>query len=48
MHPFIMKKLIYSKNPHTIDDLMMAITQYTHNADRAILDTVFENSSACQ
>jgi hypothetical protein len=34
----------YSNNPHTIDDLKMAITEYIRNADRAILNTVFENT----
>jgi hypothetical protein len=32
------------KNTHTIDDLKMVITEYTWNADRAILNTVFENT----
>jgi len=31
-------------NPHTIDDLKMAITEYIRNVDRAILNTVFENT----
>jgi hypothetical protein len=39
---------LYPNNPHTIHDLKMAITEYIRNADRAILNTVFENSSACQ
>jgi hypothetical protein len=38
------KVTVYSKNPHTIDDLKMAITEYIRNADRAILNTVFENT----
>jgi hypothetical protein len=29
-------------NPHTIDEFKMAITEYIRNADRAILNTVFE------
>jgi hypothetical protein len=29
------------KNPHTIDDLKMAITEYIRNVDRA---SVFENT----
>jgi hypothetical protein len=33
-----------TKNPHTIDDLKMAITEYTRNVYRAILNTVFENT----
>jgi hypothetical protein len=32
------------KIPHTIDDLKMAITEYIRNVDRAILNTVFENT----
>jgi hypothetical protein len=32
------------KNPHTIDDLKMAITEYIRNVDRVILNTVFENT----
>jgi hypothetical protein len=32
------------KNPHTIDELKMAITEYIQNVDRAILNTVFENT----
>jgi hypothetical protein len=34
----------YSNNPHTIDDLKMNITKYIRNVDRAILNTVFENT----
>jgi len=29
---------------HTIDDLKMAITEYIRNVDRAIQNTVFENT----
>jgi len=29
---------------HIIDDLKMAITEYIRNVDRAILNTVFENT----
>ena len=29
---------------HTIDELKMAITEYILNVDRAILNTVFENT----
>jgi hypothetical protein len=36
------------KIPNKIDDLKMTITEYIRNVDRAILNTVFENSSACQ
>jgi len=35
---------VYSNNPHTIDDLKMAITEYIRNVDRAILNSVFENT----
>jgi len=31
-------------SPHTTDDLKMAITEYFRNVDRAILNTVFENT----
>jgi len=31
-------------NPHTIDALKTAITEYIRNVDRAILNTVFENT----
>jgi hypothetical protein len=31
-------------NPHKIDDLKMAITEYIWNMDHAILNTVFENT----
>ena len=31
-------------NPHTLDDLKMAITEYIRNVDHAILNTVFENT----
>jgi len=34
---------VYSNNPHTIDELKMAMTEYIRNVDRAILNTVFEN-----
>ena len=39
-----MENSVYSKNPHTIDDFKMAITEYIRNVDRAILNTVFENT----
>ena len=35
---------VYSNSPHTIDDLKMVITEYIRNVDRAILNTVFENT----
>jgi hypothetical protein len=31
-------------NPHTIDELKMAITEYIQNVDRAILNTVIKNT----
>jgi hypothetical protein len=34
----------YSNNLHTIDDLKMAITVDIRNVDRAMLNTVFENT----
>jgi hypothetical protein len=33
---------------HAIDELKTAVTEHIRNVDRAILNTVFENSSACQ
>jgi hypothetical protein len=39
-----MKNLVSSKNPHIIDELKMAITEYIWNVDRAVLNTVFENT----
>jgi hypothetical protein len=39
----VMKNSVYLNNPHTTDDLKMAITEYIRNVDRAILNTVFEN-----
>jgi hypothetical protein len=38
------KNLAYSNNHHAFDDLKMAITEYIRNVDRAILNTVFENT----
>jgi len=35
---------MYSKNPYTIEQLTMVITEYIRNVDRAILNTVFENT----
>ena len=34
----------YSNNPHTIDELKMAITEYIRNVDHAILNMVFKNT----
>jgi len=31
-------------SPHTVDELKMAITEYIRNVDRAIPNTVFENT----
>ena len=31
-------------NPHTTDEFKMAITEYNRNVDRAVLNTVFENT----
>jgi hypothetical protein len=39
-----MKNSVYSNNPHTNDYLKMAITEYIRNVDRAILNTVCENT----
>jgi hypothetical protein len=41
------KNSVHSNNPHTTDDLKMAITEYIRNVDRAILNTVFENTVRC-
>jgi hypothetical protein len=38
-----MKNSVYSSNPHTTDDLKMAITEYIWNVDRTIPNTVFED-----
>ena len=35
---------VYSNNPHTIDDLKMAITEYIRKVNCAILNTVFEST----
>jgi hypothetical protein len=39
-----MKNSVYSNNPHTIDDLKMAIIEYIRKVDRAIANTVFKNT----
>ena len=36
---------VYSNNPHTTDDLKMAIAEYMRDVDRAILNTVFQNTT---
>jgi hypothetical protein len=41
---YLMITVKTTRNAHTIDDLKMAITEYMRNADRAILNTVFENT----
>jgi hypothetical protein len=38
---------VQSNNPHTTDDLKMAIAEYIRNVDHAILSTVFENTVQC-
>ena len=43
----VMKNSVYSNNPHVIDDFKMAITEYIWNVDRAVLNTVFENTVQC-
>ena len=39
-----MKITVYSNNPHTTDEVKTAITEYIRNVDRAVLNTVFENT----
>jgi hypothetical protein len=39
-----MKNSVYLNSPHTIDDLKMTTTEHIQNVDRAILNTVFENT----
>ena len=36
--------LVYWNNPKTIDDSKMAITEHIRTVDRAVLNTVFENT----
>jgi len=36
--------IIVQSNPHTTDEFKMPITEYNRNVDRAILNTVFENT----
>jgi hypothetical protein len=38
---------MYSNKPHKIDYLKMAIIEYIQNVDRAILNTVLENTVRC-
>jgi hypothetical protein len=42
-----MKNKVYLNNAHTIDELKMAITEYIRNPERAIPNTVFENTVRC-
>jgi hypothetical protein len=42
-----MKNSVCWNNPHSTDDLKMAITEYIRNVDRAVLNTVFENTVRC-
>jgi hypothetical protein len=39
-----MKNSVCSNNPHTADELKTAIIEHIRNVDRAILNTVFENT----
>jgi hypothetical protein len=39
-----MKISMYSNNPHIIDDLKMAVTEYIPNVNRTILNTVLGNT----
>jgi hypothetical protein len=39
-----MRNSVYSNNPHAIDELKMATTEYIRNVDHALLNTVFENT----
>jgi hypothetical protein len=41
------KNSVYSNSPHTIDDLKMTIIEYIRNVDRAVLNTVLENTVRC-
>jgi hypothetical protein len=43
----LMKKSVYSNNPHKIDELKMAITEYIRSVDGVIPNTVFENTVRC-
>ena len=38
------KNSVYSNNPHTVDEMKMAITEYIPNVERSILNTAFENT----
>ena len=40
----IMTNSVYSKNPHTIYDMKMTITEHIRYVDRAILNTFFDNT----
>jgi predicted transcriptional regulator len=41
---FVHLTITIQNNPHTIDELKTAITEYIRNVDRAVLNTVFENA----
>jgi hypothetical protein len=41
----LMKNSVYSNNPHTIDDLKTAVTEYIRNVDRAILNSAILNNA---
>jgi len=36
--------IVFEQSPHTTDDFKMVITEYVRNVDRAVLNTVFENT----
>jgi hypothetical protein len=40
----VMKNSVYLNNPHTLDDLKMAIKEYIRKVNHAILNMVFENT----
>ena len=42
-----MKNSVYLNNLHTTDEVKMAVTEYIRNVDRAILNTVLENTVRC-
>ena len=36
--------IVFEQSPHTTDDFKMVITEYVRNVDRAVLNTVFEDT----
>jgi hypothetical protein len=40
----LIKNSVYPNISHTIDDIKTAIAEYIRDVDRAILNTVFENT----